>query len=100
MNAGNDRDNRDYVPPEPPQDEPVHTYGIGRIVTVALSAVAAVVLWDAGFDDVFANSTTWGQIGMIVSGGGLVVAFKRFARLAELHFEAWQLMRRIDRLLE
>jgi hypothetical protein len=89
----------DYIPPEPAEDEPVRTYGIGLIVAVVVSAVGGVVIWEAGFGEIFGQSTTWEQISMIVAGGVLAVAFERFARLVELQFESWQRIRRIDQQL-
>jgi hypothetical protein len=97
--SGENSDAPDYVPPEPTEDEPVRTYGIGLIVAVVVSAVSGVIIWEAGFGEIFAQSTTWEQISMIVAGGVLAVAFERFARLVELQFESWQRMRQIDRRL-
>ena len=89
----------DSIPPEPAEDEPVRTYGIGLIVAVVVSAVSGVIVWEAGFGEIFAQSTTWEQISMIVAGGVLAVAFERFARLVELQFVSWRRIRQIDQQL-
>lgn len=93
-------DGPDYVPPEPPPDEPLPGLEVSRTLAVVVSSVSAVLIWESGFGAAVGRASVWGQVGLIVAGLVVAVAIERFVKLAELQFKAWQTLRQIDQLLK